>query len=270
MRPSSARGASVAAAVVAATMLVGLLASPVAAAGPAAGGGQPAVLYGVGPTGTQASPNWSGYVDDAPDGQTYSKVSASWVVPAVRCTSSTDLQRTAIWVGLDGYSDGSVEQDGTEAHCTDGVIIYATWWYMYPDRHGTGGAIRPGAHVSASVSFAAGQYTLSLTVAGNPGASFTTTQTCGDTSCADSSAEWIVEAQCCSTELPSGYYPMPDFGTALFRDASATSAATSGPITAFPDVALDIVNKAGTKDLAVVSPLLDGATAFKDTWKASG
>ncbi len=218
----------------------------------------------------QSSPNWSGYIDTAPGGQTYSSVSASWVQPAVRCTSTTTLQRVNFWIGLDGYDNGSVEQDGTEAHCTDGVVTYATWWYMYPDKHGGGGVIRPGAQVTASVQYAAGEYTLSLTVAGNPAASFTTTQTCGFTSCANSSAEWIVEAQCCSTELPSGYYPMPDFGTATFTSAAVNGDGTPGVITSFPAVGQYILNHAGTRRLAVVGPVLRSGTAFKDTWKASG
>ncbi len=218
----------------------------------------------------QTSPNWSGYIDNAPSGQTYSAVSGSWTQPAVRCTNATNLQRVDFWVGLDGYNNGSVEQDGSEAHCTDGVISYSTWWYMYPDKHGTGGPIRAGAHVSASVVYQSGTYTLSLTVAGNAAASFTTTQTCGDTTCDNDSAEWIVEAQCCSTELASGFFPMPDYGTVLMRDASVTSQGTTGVITTFPWVGQDIINQAGTKDLAVVSTLLGGGTEFKDIWKASG
>ena len=54
-----------------------------------------------------SSTNWSGY---AADSGTYTSVSASWVQPTGTCSSRTD-QYSSFWVGLDGYSSDSVEQD---------------------------------------------------------------------------------------------------------------------------------------------------------------
>ena len=46
------------------------------------------------------------------------------------CTSATSL--AAFWVGIDGYSSSSVEQDGTLVECYRGTAYYYTWWEMYP------------------------------------------------------------------------------------------------------------------------------------------
>jgi hypothetical protein len=48
----------------------------------------------------------------------------------VSCTSQTSL--AAFWVGIDGCSSSSVEQDGTLAECYGGAAYYYTWWEMYP------------------------------------------------------------------------------------------------------------------------------------------
>jgi hypothetical protein len=73
------------------------------------------------------SNNWSGYADT---GSNYSKVTGSWTEPSVSCTSTTSL--AAFWVGIDGFSSDSVEQDGTLAECYGGAAYYFTWWEMYP------------------------------------------------------------------------------------------------------------------------------------------
>jgi hypothetical protein len=62
------------------------------------------------------SNNWSGYADT---GSNYSTVTGSWTEPSVSCTSTTSL--AAFWVGIDGFTSGSVEQDGTLAECYRGA-----------------------------------------------------------------------------------------------------------------------------------------------------
>ena len=61
------------------------------------------------------STNWSGYANDNSSGNTYSAVSAKWTEPTGTCTSTTSL--AAFWVGIDGYTSDSVEQDGTLIEC---------------------------------------------------------------------------------------------------------------------------------------------------------
>lgn len=59
--------------------------------------------------GYEYSTNWAGYVDV---GHAYSAVSGMWTVPRVTCR---DESYAGFWVGLDGWSNGTVEQDGTAA-----------------------------------------------------------------------------------------------------------------------------------------------------------
>src|ERR1035437_3548443 len=91
--------------------------------------------------------NWSGYADHA--ATAYSKVSASWVEPSGSCTPGKRTQYVSFWVGLDGYSNASVEQDGTLITCSGKTAEYVAWYEMYPapteafiDR------VKPGDHLT--------------------------------------------------------------------------------------------------------------------------
>lgn len=243
-----------------------------ASATPGAPGGAPNAAQGgpdaARPGARATSPNWSGYIDDSPNGRRYTAVRASWVQPTVTCPTATVEPKVALWVGLDGNVNGSVEQDGTEAQCTaKGVVHYSTWWYMYPSKHAAGGPIEPGDHVTASVTYDDGTYTLTVTVADDPAASFTTEQTCGATTCPRTSAEWIAEDQCCA-ETPSGYYPLADFGHLEMSDAAVTSGGVTGVISTFPHVASDIVDPADSTTLAHAGALDPGGAGFRDSWVA--
>ena len=57
------------------------------------------------------STNWSGYADTS---TTFSTATGNWTEPSVTCSSSQE-QLAAFWVGIDGFTSGSVEQDGTLA-----------------------------------------------------------------------------------------------------------------------------------------------------------
>jgi len=69
------------------------------------------------------STNWAGYADT---GSSFSKVSASWTEPSVTCSGSQE-QLAAFWVGIDGYSSSSVEQDGTLIECYRGRAYQYSW-----------------------------------------------------------------------------------------------------------------------------------------------
>jgi hypothetical protein len=75
-----------------------------------------------------SSTNWSGY---ATDSGTYTSVSANWVQPTGTCTSAT--RYSSFWVGLDGYSSSTVEQDGTDTDCVNGKPQYYGWYETYPN-----------------------------------------------------------------------------------------------------------------------------------------
>jgi len=131
------------------------------------------------------STNWAGYADT---GSGFSTVTGSWTEPSVSCTSQTSL--AAFWVGIDGYSSSSVEQDGTLAESYEGVAYYYTWWEMYPTNsiQVVGSTLHAGDSITSSVVRSGTGYTLKVTDSSRSADSFSTTQTCSG--CANSSAEW--------------------------------------------------------------------------------
>lgn len=149
------------------------------------------------------SSNWSGYADTS---TTFSTVTASWTEPSASCSGRT-TQLAAFWVGIDGYSSSSVEQDGTLIECYKGTAYQYTWWEMYPtnDIQVVGSTLAAGDHIASSVVRSGTSYTLKVTDSTHSADSFSTTQTCS--SCANSSAEWIAEAPSGS----SGVYPLAHF-----------------------------------------------------------
>lgn len=205
------------------------------------------------------STNWSGYADT---GSGFSTVTGSWTEPGVSCTSTTSL--AAFWVGLDGYSSSSVEQDGTLIECYRGAAYYYTWWEMYPTNaiQVVGSTLHAGDSIAASVVRSGTSYTLKVTDSSRPADSFSTTQTCS--SCANSSAEWIAEAPSGS----SGVYPLSDFGSWTESGATVKAGSTSGVISSFTDDELTMINSSGATK-ALPGALNSSGNGFGVTWERS-
>ena len=118
------------------------------------------------------SVNWSGYADvdssassNASAPGTLSGVSADWTIPKVSCPQGQYRNQDAFaaqWVGLDGATNGTVEQLGTGEQCYEDVLYYYVWYEMFPAgtvQEGTQACInnnvdcpRPGDQISASVN----------------------------------------------------------------------------------------------------------------------
>jgi hypothetical protein len=205
------------------------------------------------------STNWSGYADDNSKGNTYSSVTGSWTEPRVTCSSRT-TQYAAFWVGIDGYTSNSVEQDGTLAECYHGSPFYFSWWEMYPTNsiQTVGTTVSPGDSISASVVRSGTSYTLKVTDSTHPANSFTTTQACSN--CANSSAEWIAEAPSGS----QGVLPLANFGTWHLSGATENS----GTISSAPDDELTMVDSSGLVK-AQPGALNSSGNAFSVTWERS-
>jgi hypothetical protein len=204
------------------------------------------------------SGNWSGYADT---GSGYSTVTGNWTEPSASCTSTESL--AAFWVGIDGYSSDSVEQDGTLIECYGGTAYYYTWWEMYPsnDIQVVGDTLRPGDSISASVVRSGTSYTLKVTDSSRSGDSFSTTQS---GSFADSSAEWIAEAPSGS----SGVYPLSHFSTFSLSSATVKTTSKSGVISSFTDDEITMVDSSGNVE-AQPGSLNSSGNAFSVTWKRS-
>lgn len=207
-----------------------------------------------------SSTNWSGYADDNTKGNTYTTITGKWKEPSVSCTSTTSL--AAFWVGIDGYTSSSVEQDGTLAECYLGTAYYFSWWEMYPSNaiQVVGQTVAPGDSISASVVKSGSNYTLKVTDSTHTANSFTTTQSCS--SCVDTSAEWIAEAPSGS----AGVYPLSNFHTWTESSATVKSGSTTGVISTFPDDEITMINSSGATK-AKPGALNSSGNGFTVTWE---
>jgi hypothetical protein len=115
--------------------------------------------------------NWAGYAVHGRIGA-FRSVSAAWTEPKVNCQGVRvhSHRFSSFWVGLDGFPlpgqlpppNLTVEQLGTDADCSGHFPVYFAWWEMYPSPSvNLSNPVRPGDHMSASVTFrGAGRYAL--------------------------------------------------------------------------------------------------------------
>lgn len=206
------------------------------------------------------SENWGGY---AVIGSDFTDATGTWTVPAVDCTSDPNSS-ASFWVGIDGWTNSTVEQTGTDSDC-DGTHASYYAWIEFAPKAGitiTSVPVSPGDQMSGEVSYNGSQFVVTTTNT-TTGATYTMTATVPEARRA--SAEWIAEA--------NGYY-LSDFSTVHFGPDftaigadSATDSSTSGPIGSFgkKTQASVIVNGRGA-DLAVPSFLSLDGTSFTVGW----
>jgi hypothetical protein len=164
----------------------------------------------------QYSGNWSGYVATPKTaGQTFNYVESQWTVPAAKCSASP-YSFSYHWVGLDGWTDGTVEQDGTATECQGSggtTPTYFAWYEMYPAGLSVQFAVNPGDEIYAAVEYSGGTYYLYLAdeTTGNV---FEPGLTCGGT-CNNSSAEVITEGYVYNSQ----YNGTTDFGQTNYAES---------------------------------------------------
>jgi hypothetical protein len=164
------------------------------------------------------SSNWSGYAVEStissPTNGFIKNVTGSWVVPTLYPDPSGQNTYVAIWVGIDGYSNNTVEQIGTEQEIVNGVQQNYAWIELYPKAMKILFAVDSGDSITASVTYMGNNmFTLSLTDS-SIGRSFSHTY---KANAQRRSAEWIVEAP-----WSGGVLPLANFGTVNFDDAQFT------------------------------------------------
>ena len=227
--------------------------------------GRPSTTAGIANSSATDSYNWAGYADVSGTHGTFTKVSGAWTVPSVTCTAEDRI--TSDWVGLDGFSSSTVEQDGTVSQCFEGRAVYYSWYEMYPaGTIAVGTTVAAGDHIQASVSRSGSSYTLALTDSTHGANSFTKHATCATTTCLDTSAEWIAERPAYSI----GIVPEAQFATVPFSAASETAAGRTSTISGYRGTNYDMttIDATGSYDIAAVSGLT-GGNAFKAMWKNS-
>lgn len=211
------------------------------------------------------STNWAGYAVETnlmnPQNNAVSDVRGSWVVPTITCTSANTY--SASWVGIDGYSDNSVEQTGTEHDCINGAPVYSAWYEMYPKRaYQVNLTVKAGDQISASVTFS-GRNTYVLTLRNlTTGKTFSTTQ---KANAQRQSAEWITEAP-----WSGGVLPLTNFGSMTISSASATINGVTGSISnsTWQNDQITMVNGSGGVK-AATSTLSPDGSSFNISWQSS-
>jgi hypothetical protein len=224
--------------------------------------------------GSTDSTNWSGY---SVLGKSFTSAKGSWIVPKAHCGGVKSDQYASFWVGIDGYSSTTVEQTGTDSDCAKESPRYYAWYEFYPDPtyEITAVPVTPGDVISASVVYSDGKFKVTLTNE-TTGKSFSKSETVSGAK--RSSAEWIVEAPCCTNS--GGILPLSDFGTGLlgYDDTGligtnyATDTSTSGPIggsIGFPSAdikKIDKVKSSSSPQTSKCSTLSSDGTSFSCTW----
>ena len=133
--------------------------------------------------GTTTSSNWSGYEISARPSRTIGRVQAVFNVPSINCAKSTlGTAGAAVWsqwVGLDGFSDNTVEQTGVGAQCTSttGPATYFGFNEMFPNPATTFTGPNPGDAIVVVVQKVSGKWNLVLQDR-TTGGTVSTTQAC--------------------------------------------------------------------------------------------
>jgi hypothetical protein len=218
------------------------------------------------------SGNWAGELAlPAKKGNTFRGVTATFTVPSANCNVTpgsapygTDASQ---WVGLDGWSSTTVEQDGVTAQCVGTTPVYSAWFERYPLAPVTSTvAVQPGDAVRATVAEAGGVYTLTLDDL-TLGTQQTETARCpSGAKCSDSSAEVISEAPFGTAVLPLADFAMISFSKLGVTGASGSKITHGGFSSAsWKEDQVDQIGGTSNKVIDAPGTLYAGG-AFDDQW----
>ena len=139
-----------------------------------------------------ASSNWSGYAVTAR--APFKSITGRWKVPSVKSTVHATF--SAAWAGIDGFTNNSLIQAGTEHDYYNGAAHYAAWWTTSAQgflEQRINEPVSPGDPMVASISGTGTSWTITLA---DHSAAHTWTFTKGPFTYTGpgASAEWILEA----------------------------------------------------------------------------
>jgi Peptidase A4 family len=220
------------------------------------------------------SENWSGYAAISNSKFTYAH--SRFVQPSVKCTGDPH-QNVSAWVGLDGFTSGTVEQDGTDAFCggkQHTTPVYYAWYELFPAGSVRVFNVKPGDVIDATAEFTGGKFELTIA---DLTSHRSVTKTAGCASCERSSAEWIVErpAECFGSGLSNCVLDaLPNFKslTLTMNTAKTSSGGAAKPIgsfTNYPIAMIQPLNK-GFISLDTAGGLNAAGDTFTVTWDRSG
>jgi len=221
--------------------------------------------------GQVGSGNWSGYAATAatPTADTVTDVIGTWTVPTVTGAAGY----SAVWVGIDGFDDGTVEQLGTmQAVVSSGrrgtTAEYYAWVEMYPaPMVQLPYSVSPGDTITAAVSCSGTTFAVTMTDVAKGVTKWSYTPPAAQVAANEMSAEWVVEAP--SDQF--GILPLADFGTVNFTTCAASISGTPGTISAFNWDAITMEEASRRKVIVEAQPSgLSGSpagSAFSVKWE---
>ncbi|MGO9079072.1 MAG: G1 family glutamic endopeptidase [Streptosporangiaceae bacterium] len=219
------------------------------------------------------SGNWAGYAALTGNSTTsFKSVTAQFEVPAVNCSKTGSGYSFAYhWVGLDGFSDSTVEQTGIADLCEAGSPVYDAWWETYPGPITLTVSVNPGDMIFASVTWNGSAYVMKETDVTQGTTLVNVTEPCqSGSTCSRSSAEVITEGYPSSPWLGTA-----DYGRAIYDGMKVVNqAGTTGGITNGAWTAGEITAKNGSDLTSQPGPLYSEGSgssqrsAMDVTWKA--
>jgi hypothetical protein len=189
------------------------------------------------------SVNWAGYFVSGGSGPLRS-AQASFVVPKLLSCGPSEDSDSSYWAGLDGSGSQTVEQEGVDSACRNGVVYYIPWYEMYPadatayDKV----VVRGGDSVVATTTYEnGGRYVLSLS---DSTTNMHEAVTITDPGLENISAECIAEDPGMAPQAPYANYGSVTFSGCMVNGV---------PIGTLSPDAIDMVNSQGEVDASTTA-----------------
>jgi hypothetical protein len=204
-------------------------------------------IHGPALTGTHSDQTWSGYA--VTGSGPYISITGRWNIPTMNCANGPG--DASPWIGIDGWSNDTVEQIGIDLDCRHGTPSYHPWVEMYPGPSDYfKETVHAGDTLTASVRVSGSSWVLSETDL-NTGWTKTFDETSSDQL---ASAEAIIE-----DVGNGGAPPVPDFNTVSFSKITVNGS----PLASAGTVHKTTLRRGSTK-LSSESSLTGGK--FSITW----
>ncbi len=205
------------------------------------------LVHGPARSNAHSDQTWSGYA--VTSSGPYTSITGRWNIPTMNCSNGPG--DASPWIGIDGWSNDTVEQIGIDLDCRSGKASYHPWVEMYPGpSHYFKDTVDAGDTLTASVQVSGSSWILSESDL-NTGWTKTFDETSKDQL---ASAEAIIE------DIGGGAEPpVPDFKTVTFTDITVNGE----PLASAGKVHQTTLKRGSTK-LSTESPLTGGK--FSITW----
>ena len=225
-------------------------------------------IYPVQMVSERESMNWSGYAGaidiQNPTPGSVTAVTGSWLVPTLH--SSSNQTYSASWIGIDGLSNGTVEQIGTAQNWINGKQQNYAWFEMFPSAayEISGFPVENGDSICAWINYL-GDGVFQMTIENITKKIYFTVPTSYTTNplAQRSSAEWIIEAP----SSISGILPLADFGNETFTNCQAIIGGVRAPVVNNHWQCVEILMDTNTNVIKAHPSTVYGGDSFNVTWE---